>query len=43
MASVGCLFLNSQAAVQRGRRLFERLNKVILTSVGTAPFGLAMT
>ncbi|KAE9376327.1 hypothetical protein N431DRAFT_501240 [Stipitochalara longipes BDJ] len=32
MASVGCLFLGSQAAVQRGRRIFETLNKVILTS-----------
>jgi hypothetical protein len=33
MASVGCLFLGSQAAVQRGRQIFETLNKVILTSV----------
>ncbi|KAJ5042690.1 uncharacterized protein L3040_004089 [Drepanopeziza brunnea f. sp. 'multigermtubi'] len=32
MASVGCLFLGSQTAVQRGRRIFEGLNKVILTS-----------
>jgi hypothetical protein len=36
MASVGCLFLGSQAAVQRGRRIFETLNKAILTSVSNA-------
>jgi Fungal specific transcription factor domain len=35
MASVGCLFLGSQAAVQRGRRIFETLNKVILNSVSS--------
>lgn len=34
MASIGCLFLGSDAAVQRGRRIFETLNKAILTSVG---------
>jgi hypothetical protein len=26
MASVGCLFLGSQAAVQRGHRIFENFN-----------------
>jgi hypothetical protein len=40
MASVGCLFLGSQAAVQRGRRIFETLNKVILTSVSDTISGL---
>lgn len=34
MASVGCLFIGSQDAVKRGRRIFEGLNKVILISVG---------
>ncbi|KAL5322251.1 hypothetical protein ACEPPN_010223 [Leptodophora sp. 'Broadleaf-Isolate-01'] len=32
MASVGCLFIGSQDAVKRGRRIFEGLNKVILIS-----------
>ncbi|PVH73612.1 hypothetical protein DL98DRAFT_606979, partial [Cadophora sp. DSE1049] len=32
IASVGSLFLGSQAAVKRGRRIFEGLNKVILMS-----------
>lgn len=41
MASVGCLFLSSQAALQRGRRIFESLNKVILTSVSVTPASLA--
>ena len=33
IASVGSLFLGSQCAVNRGRRIFEGLNKVILMSV----------
>jgi hypothetical protein len=37
MASVGCLFLGSQAAVQRGRRIFESLHKAILARVSFIP------
>jgi Fungal specific transcription factor domain len=43
MASIGCLFLGSHAAVQRGRRIFESLNKAILTSVGHIAFDLCIS
>ncbi|KAI6712903.1 hypothetical protein JHW43_004557 [Diplocarpon mali] len=36
MASVGCLFLGSADAVQRGIRMFEGLNRFILTSNNTS-------
>ncbi|KFZ01298.1 hypothetical protein V500_00813 [Pseudogymnoascus sp. VKM F-4518 (FW-2643)] len=32
MASVGCLFLGSQAAVRRGEQIFEKVNKAVLAS-----------
>ena len=35
MASAGCLFLGSQVAVRRGKSIFEKLNKVIISSVST--------
>jgi hypothetical protein len=33
IASVGCLFLGSPAAVSRGKKIWARVNKAILASV----------
>jgi hypothetical protein len=33
VASIGCLFMGSQAAVRQGKQIFVRVHKAILTSV----------
>ena len=37
VASVGCLFIGSQAAARQGKQIFVRVHKAILASVSEAP------